>query len=115
MPRNGEFVCELVPKSDEGLGRVERAGGGCRRTGSAKTPSSGGRDSVSASQDRVESRPPRALPLHRLNASSARVSVSEISEPRPEVVTESERAYMPHVCVDQQIYCVPHDGFTTGS
>jgi len=72
-----------MPRSDEGLGRVERMpsiGGGGGGGGSVKTPSSG-----SASQ--------RVLPLQWLMASqSARVSLSEISERRPEVVTESERA-----------------------
>ena len=72
-----------MPRSDEGLGRVERKPsieGGGGGGGSVKTPSSG-----SASH--------RVLPLQRLMASqSARVSLSEISDPRPEVVTESERA-----------------------
>ena len=72
-----------MPKSDEGLGRVERKPiieGGGGGGSSVKTPSSG-----SASH--------RVLPLQRLIASqSARVSLSEISDPRPEVVTESERA-----------------------
>ena len=61
-----------IPRSDDGLCcLMDRPGG------SVKTPSS-----VSAVD-----------PLQRLIASqSARVSLSEISDPNPEVVTESERA-----------------------
>lgn len=91
---------ESVPRSDEGRG-LERAGawgGGGEDWGdeervvaaadSVKTPSSGGRDSVSS-----DCQPKRALP-QRLKASSVRASQSDTSEPMPDVVTESERAYV---------------------
>lgn len=93
----------VMPSSDEGRGRersgtCDGAGGGgsgsdgdeervVAADASVKTPSSAGNESVSS-----DCQPKRALPLHRLSVSSSRVSVSDTSEPRPLVVTESDRA-----------------------
>ena len=86
-----------LPSNDDGRGleRVGACGGGegcgdeervVPGADSVKTPSSGGNDSVSS-----DCQPKRTLP-HKLSMSSARVSLSDTSEPRPLVVTESERA-----------------------